>query len=104
MQNIGVASWSDANTMTDEESDALYGLSFLLIHHCVVPLLRWRRLMLCIGLPIFSLGAKLTFEPSPLGRVDLRSKDGRGLCASEGSPLGRAPAIAGERGLRPLTS
>ena len=32
MQNIGVASWSGANTMTDEESDALYGLSFLLIH------------------------------------------------------------------------
>ena len=33
MQNIGVASWSGANTMTDEESDTLYGLSCLLIHH-----------------------------------------------------------------------
>ena len=27
-----VASWSGANTMTDEESNALYGLSCLLIH------------------------------------------------------------------------
>ena len=33
MQNIGVASWSGANTMTDEESDALYVFSFLLIPH-----------------------------------------------------------------------
>ena len=27
-----VTSWSGANTMTDEEGDTLYGLSFLLIH------------------------------------------------------------------------
>ena len=28
MQNIGVASWSSANTMADEESDAPYGFIF----------------------------------------------------------------------------
>ena len=32
------------------------------------------------------------------------SQGSKDLCASEGSPFGRAPAIAGERGLQPLPS